>query len=217
MGGRLRLLRSLCDAVAVGAALYLIAGKFPREVMFADTVTNGGDMGTHYYAAAYMRALAQGWQLGLIASSDDHAGRPGASDWLRVKQGYPGGLVAVWAPELKRESVFDALWNRRCYGTTGARIILEFSVDGEPMGGVIRSTAFSEGHHQIRGRVLGDEELQAVEILRGREAIHVETSFTSSLTIDIVDSPPPGSANYYHVRVLQLDGEMAWSSPVWVG
>jgi hypothetical protein len=171
------------------------------------------DYSGHYAADA----LAQGWQLGLIASSDDHAGRPGASDWLRVKQGYPGGLVAVWAPELKRESVFDALWNRRCYGTTGARIILEFSVDGEPMGGVIRSTAFSEGHHQIRVRVLGDEELQAVEILRGREVIHVETSFTSSLTIDIVDSPPPGSANYYHVRVLQLDGEMAWSSPVWVG
>jgi hypothetical protein len=54
-GNRLRLLRSLCDAVAVGAALYMIAGKFPGEVMFADTVTNGGDMGTHYYAASYMR------------------------------------------------------------------------------------------------------------------------------------------------------------------
>jgi hypothetical protein len=52
---RLRLLRSLCDVVAVGAALYLIAGKFPAELMFAETVTNGGDMGTHYYAAAYMR------------------------------------------------------------------------------------------------------------------------------------------------------------------
>jgi hypothetical protein len=51
----LRVARSLCDVVAVGAALYLILGKFPGEVMFADTVTNGGDMGTHYYAAAYMR------------------------------------------------------------------------------------------------------------------------------------------------------------------
>jgi hypothetical protein len=51
----LRIVRSLCDAIAVGAALYLIAGKFPREFMFANTVTNGGDMGTHYYAAAYMR------------------------------------------------------------------------------------------------------------------------------------------------------------------
>lgn len=52
---RLRVVRSLCDAVAVGAALYMLAGKFPADVMFADTVTNGGDMGTHYYAAAYLR------------------------------------------------------------------------------------------------------------------------------------------------------------------
>jgi hypothetical protein len=54
-GPRLRVVRGLCDAVAVGAALYFIAGKFPADVMLADTVTNGGDMGTHYYAAAYMR------------------------------------------------------------------------------------------------------------------------------------------------------------------
>jgi len=55
MSGRLRFARGLCDAVAVGAALVLIAGKFPASVMFAPTVTNGGDMGTHYYAAAYLR------------------------------------------------------------------------------------------------------------------------------------------------------------------
>ena len=55
MRPELRWLRSLCDAVAVGAALVFIAGKFPGEVMFANTVTNGGDMGTHYYAASYMR------------------------------------------------------------------------------------------------------------------------------------------------------------------
>ncbi|MHB8993612.1 MAG: DUF3604 domain-containing protein [Armatimonadota bacterium] len=196
------------------AEVYSVWGGSESEVTSRPLIPSlQNDYSGHYAADA----LAQGWQLGLIASSDDHAGRPGATDWLRVKQGYPGGLVAVWAPELTREAVFSALWNRRCYGTTGARIILEFSVDGEPMGGVIHSTAFSEGHHQIRVKVLGDEELQAVEILRGREVIHVETSFTSNLTIDIVDSPPPGSANYYYVRVLQLDGEMAWSSPVWVG
>ena len=170
------------------------------------------DYSGHYAADA----LERGWLLGLIASSDDHAGRPGATDWLRTQQVYPGGLVAVWAPELMREAVWDALWNRRCYGTTGARIILEFSVNGEPMGSAIRSSAFSEGHHRIHVRVLGDEELQAVEILRGRELIHVESSFTSSLNIDIVDTPPPGTANYYYVRVLQIDGEMAWSSPIWV-
>jgi ABC-type histidine transport system ATPase subunit len=32
----------------------------------------------------------------------------------------------------------------------------------------------------------------------------------------LMDEPELGDANYYYVRVLQADGEMAWSSPVWV-
>jgi hypothetical protein len=30
-----------------------------------------------------------------------------------------------------------------------------------------------------------------------------------------LDSPAPG--DYYYVRVTQLDGAQAWSSPFWVG
>jgi hypothetical protein len=160
-------------------------------------------------------ALEKGWLLGLVASSDDHAGRPGATDWLRVSRAYPGGLVAVWARELTREAIWEALWNRRCYGTTGGRIILEFEVDDEPMGSVISSTAF-RGGHQLRARVLGEAPLQSVEVLRGREVIHTECSFNCSLRLEVHDDPPAGAAHYYTLRVTQADGEMAWSSPVWV-
>jgi len=170
----------------------------------------------HDYSGHYAAdALAQGWLLGLIASSDDHAGRPGNSDWLRVCRGYPGGLVAAYAPELTREAIWEALWNRRCYGTTGARIILQFEVDGEPMGSVIEGSAF-RGGHQLKVRVLGAAPLESVEIVRGREVIHTECSFNYSLHVELRDEPPPGAANYYYVRVLQEDGEMAWSSPVWI-
>ncbi|MBC7289586.1 MAG: DUF3604 domain-containing protein, partial [Armatimonadetes bacterium] len=75
-------------------------------------------------------ALELGWILGFCAGSDDHAGRPGASNWLRRSEAWPGGLTAVWATELTREAIWDALWNRRCYGTTGARIFLEFTAAG---------------------------------------------------------------------------------------
>ena len=169
------------------------------------------DYSGHYAADA----LAKGWVLGFVGSSDDHAGRPGCSDWLRVQQAYPGGLVAVWAPELTREAVWEALWNRRCYATSGKRIYLEFSVDGEPMGSVIEGGAFS-GSHVIEARVLGDEPIIAAEVLRGRDPIHVESSYTPSLQFTFRDKPPAGSANHYYLRVTQDDGEMAWSSPVWI-
>jgi hypothetical protein len=169
------------------------------------------DYAGHYAADA----LEQGWVLGLVASSDDHAGRPGATDWLRTQQAYPGGLVAVWAPALTREAVWEALWNRRCYGTTGARIYLEFSVDGEPMGSIIQGSAFS-GAHVIEVRAMGDSPIMAAEIIRGRHPIHAYSGYSSSLHFTFRDAPPPGSANYYYVRLTQTNGEMAWSSPVWI-
>lgn len=159
--------------------------------------------------------LAQGWRLGLMASSDDHAGRPGKTDWLRTGPAFPGGLVAVWAPELTREALWEALWNRRCYGATGVRTYLEFFVDGEPMGSEVKSSTFSGGH-RLQGRVMAGEPV-VVEILRGQEVIAVEAGTYGSLQFELLDVPPPGAANYYYVRVTQAGGDMAWSSPVWVG
>jgi len=67
----LRVVRSLCDAIAVGAALYLIAGKFPREYMFAtltDSFTfvqpileadRAAAQGRAFYDDAYFAAFVQ--------------------------------------------------------------------------------------------------------------------------------------------------------------
>lgn len=159
--------------------------------------------------------LEKGWQLGFMASSDDHAGRPGRTDWLRVRKAFPGGLVAAWASELTREAIWDALWNRRCYGTTGARIILEFSIDGQPMGSAIPHQPFAQAH-RISVKVCGTNELMAVEVLRGRQMIYVHSAYDAKCQFEFMDEPEPGDANYYYVRVLQADGEMAWSSPIWV-
>jgi len=48
-------LRTLLDAGAVVAALVFIGSYFPAAVMLTSTTTNGGDMGTHYYPAFFLR------------------------------------------------------------------------------------------------------------------------------------------------------------------
>ena len=30
------------------------------------------------------------------------------------------------------------------------------------------------------------------------------------------ERPKKGGSDYYYVRVIQQDGEMAWSSPIWI-
>jgi len=52
-----RMLRAAIDAGAILAAIAFIATYFPTGVMFAPTITNGGDMGSHYYPAYYLREV----------------------------------------------------------------------------------------------------------------------------------------------------------------
>jgi len=50
-------LRAVIDAASLLAALVFIGSYFPRAVMFTPTITNGGDMGSHYYPALFLREV----------------------------------------------------------------------------------------------------------------------------------------------------------------
>src|SRR5207248_2879957 len=50
---------------------------------------------------------------------------------------YDLGLVAAYADELTRRSLWDAFKAKRVYGVTGDRISLALSVDGHRMGNVV--------------------------------------------------------------------------------
>ena len=79
-------------------------------------------------------SIERGYKVGFVCGSDDHKGRPGASYPGSSSFGVYGGLTCVLARELTREGVWEALKARRCYGTTGQRIILDVRGDGHLMG-----------------------------------------------------------------------------------
>jgi len=118
-------------------------------------------------------ALKRGLKVGFVAGSDDHTGRPGLSyPTQKVSRGtdlfdVKGGLTAVYAKELTRESLWEALWKRRCYATTGERIILWVEADGHPMGEEYET----EKPPEIFVRVYGTSPLMEVELKRGTETI----------------------------------------------
>lgn len=167
-------------------------------------------------------ALNRGLRLGIVASSDSHDGRPGNSDWLRVRRGYFNGYTAVWAAELARESVFDALYNRRCYGTTGSRIILRFSVNGKPMG----SELTDRGPRELYIQVSGTDTIDTITVIRNGLNVHTHVAGLDEVTLNWHDPDPFDAIArkgddglpfvYYYVRIRQVDGELAWSSPVWI-
>ena len=146
---------------------------------------------------------------------------------------YSPGFTGIIAKSHTREELFTSLWNRRCYATTGERIILGFSIAGGEMGSEL-STKAKPGlayNRHISGYVAGTAPIVSIELIRNGSVIdtkkpnefHLEFTFDDSEMIDTVAlTPPKGSPSgtpsfvYYYIRVIQEDGHVAWSSPIWV-
>lgn len=159
--------------------------------------------------------LATGARLGIIASSDNHNGNPGHSPRPSrfTNLCYSGGLAAVYAPELTREAVYDALKDRRCYGTTGERILLWFELNGSMMGREIQGDG---SPRRILVEALGTARVSRVEVIRNNRVVHSVRGTSEHTALEWEDTASLAGDVYYYVRVTQVDGAMAWSSPIWV-
>jgi hypothetical protein len=166
--------------------------------------------GPHYAQDYWMH----GCRIGVIASSDEHSGQGGRRH---------GGIAGVLADALTRENIFDAIRARRCYATTGERILVEFRADDAPMGSVSQRKRGDKVRLDLK--IWATSELLRVEILRYRfgmdkefrpvVSIYPKDAMDTAVTFDdVVESPC-----MYYARVTQepLDWPgMAWTSPIWI-
>ena len=70
-------------------------------------------------------AFEQGYRVGILANSDGHKGRHGASHPGASLFGAYGGLSCLLATGLTRRALADALRRRHHYATTGCRLYLD--------------------------------------------------------------------------------------------
>lgn len=164
-------------------------------------------------------AWARGYRMGVIGGSDSHAGLPGRSlpDSDRNEfHTFKAGYAAVWADSLTRRDIFAALKARRCYATTGARIILEVFIENAPMGSEMPwPDRFRP--RTLRIRFAGTDELDSVTIIKNNLDTAV-FKLKGKQEGDIMweDKTPAENGDYYYTRVVQADGNRAWSSPIWI-
>src|SRR3712207_5847843 len=84
------------------------------------------------FAGGFGRGFALGARVGgvVVANSDGHKGRQGASHPGALQFGSYGGLTCVLARGLTRAGVFDALRRRHHYATSNAaRVFAETGVE----------------------------------------------------------------------------------------
>ncbi|MFX1423018.1 MAG: DUF3604 domain-containing protein [Promethearchaeota archaeon] len=114
-------------------------------------------------------AMKRGLKVGFIGGSDDHTGRPGGARPTSMVEAVIGGLMATYARNLTRESLWDAFRKRHVYATTGKRIILRVTCGDAMMGDEL-----TLNHPPtIFVKVFGTSGLEKVEIIRGTDVVYV--------------------------------------------
>lgn len=177
------------------AEIFQVRGSY--EAKGAPRAARAGVADPSYW---WQGALKRGVVIGAIASPDHGGGL---------------GKACVWAKENSRAAILDALRKRRCYGTTGARIALDVNVNGHVMGE--KTTDGATGDVQVFVYATCPNDPAKVSICRNGEWIHEEALTDREVGVVFVDKDPPPGPKWYYVRIEQLDGELAWSSPVWLG
>ncbi len=125
-------------------------------------------------------ALRLGYRVGVVANSDGHRGRPGAEYPSSVIDGGAmGGLTAVLAEKLDRDTVFEALKARHFYATTGIRALVDVKVvtdDGRSamMGDVISDAS---GTPHLYVSVVGTNPIESVDVWNGLELVKTVRPF----------------------------------------
>ncbi len=185
-------------------------GAFETDAPGGATVIGGG-------GASAQDALALGHRLGFVGGTDSHHAQPGRNTCSMAGVDFhdhvTGGLTAILASELTREAIIQALKERRCYATTGARIVLAFSIDGHGMGAAIEADG---PEVSLAGRVLGTDLIEKVDIISNGSVVFSQAGdgrvAEVSKTLALREAP----AAYFYLRATQRDGHVAWSSPIWV-
>ncbi|MEK9723469.1 MAG: DUF3604 domain-containing protein, partial [Rhodospirillaceae bacterium] len=117
-------------------------------------------------------AFEAGYRVGIVASSDGHKGRPGASFPGDSAFGSYGGLTCHLLDTLDRDAVFAEFRKRHHYATTGARIFLNVTAeaDGESllMGDVASTSADSV---DLTIDVEGSAPIERIDIFDGLDHV----------------------------------------------
>ena len=145
-------------------------------------------------------ALEQGYRIGILANSDGHKGRHGASHPGASLFGAYGGLSCLIANDLSRQALFDALRKRHHYATTGCRLFLDVGVKFDTqaelfsedpnmgnsqtslvetamMGDIVRS---KDTHVNFDIEVLGSAPIERIEIRNRLEVLETFRPYDST-------------------------------------
>lgn len=150
------------------------------------------------HQAGYVQnAWAKGYRLG-VQSSSDH---------VSTHISY----ASLYVDRLDRQALLEALKARRTFAATD-NLILDFRMGEHFMG----STFSTRAGVPLTAHIRGTAPLKSVTLIKDNQVIYAKPGDGPEMEFAYTDATAKPGAAYYYIRVEQQDGQLGWSSPIWV-
>jgi hypothetical protein len=185
-----------------------------------ETFNGGSDFGTPGVHNAggdghYAHALDKGWHVGAVGAEDkghNRSDRWGSDDLAKT---------VMIAPDQRRESLKQAMRDRRFYATLGRGLRLDFTVDGALMGS--RIARAPGGALQIEGALTGWDGSPLAGAIRldlvsngGAVVASTAGDHLAASQAFVPAAPGAAASRWFFLRATRDGRVVAYSSPVWV-
>ena len=109
----------------------------------------------------------------------------------------------------------DAIRRRHAYAATD-NIILDFRAHSGDAQYIMGDSFPAAGPVRFSVRVAGTGAIKQIDLIRSQKFVYTARPGVKETSFEFSDQEPLKGESWYYVRVLQEDGQLAWSSPIWV-
>ncbi len=203
-----------------GAAAYstvadsAIVGVAVRSGSAMSLTTDYSDPAPTSYESDFLATLAKGYHAGPAADQDNHYTTFGRTNHIRT---------VVLAQSLKKDSIMAAYRAMRFYASDDWNAQVSFTVNGNVMGSNFNTAANSSISVSINdpsNNSGGADPINKIQIYYGVPGsgsnATLLTSNTGSNSLAYVHSTSLNSSYYYFAKITQVDGDIVWTSPIWI-
>ncbi|NFA43968.1 DUF3604 domain-containing protein [Clostridium botulinum] len=152
----------------------------------------------------YTRALDKGWHVAPTNSQDNHKG-----NWFTSNN----ARTIVIADDNSRDSIYDALREKRVYASEDADMTIDYTVNDEVMG-----TSLGNVDGKLNFKINATDPTDKIKkisiIANGGVEVESKTFNDNNANWELTLDP---EYSYYYVKVVQEDKDISVTSPVWVG
>jgi PKD repeat protein len=183
----------------------MVLAEIQNTSAFSSNTTET-ETGRSAYESAFKKLLERGYHVAPATNQDNHCANWGASWTNRTAVLIPNGTT------LTKTSFVDALRARRVFATSDKNSQIILTANGRLMGERFGNSGplnLVVNYANTAGRSVS--QVQILEGVPGRNG--TVTTLASTATHS---TTPAVGEHFYYARIVQDDGKILWSAPIWV-